>query len=345
MSIAKPQPAAGAGETTGKAALPGQGLLIRAARLPRLRMIQIALGVLWLVDGALQFQPYMFSADFLRDMAVNAQGQPGFIHATIITLVQVAMPYRVLFNASFAVVQVVIGLGLIVSPRTVRPALVLSFGWALVVWWVGEGLGLLFASGASPLTGAPGAVLLYALIGVLVWPAAEVPGAAHSVAAVRDLAGRVAWGSLWLLLAALMLLPFNSARNATQDTFSSAASSLGSGPLAALDTALAHLTAGRGLLVSVIAAWLMAEVGIMVLVDWHRNAALVAGAAIGVFLFLTSQFVGGILSGQGTDPNTGPLLVLFAALLWVRPLSVTRFVPWGRRPVPEPAGLGRVHHG
>jgi hypothetical protein len=269
---------------------------------------------------------------FLHLLADNAQGQPWIIHQTILTLAQVAMPYRVFFNACFALVQVAIGLGLIVSPRTVRPALVLSCAWALVVWWAGEGLGMLFKGTASPLTGAPGAVLLYALIGLLVWPASRVPGTVRRTAVVRDLGGRMAWGLLWMLLAGLMLIPFNSAPNATMNTFAGAASSIGSGPVAALDSALAGLTAGRGLLVSVIAAGIMAEVGVMVLVDWHRNVALVLGAAIGTFLFLTSEFLGGILTGQGTDPNSGPLLVLLAALLWLAPLSAsTARLPWPRR--------------
>ncbi len=35
---------------------------------------------------------------------------------------------------------------------------------------------MLFMNMAEPLTGAPGAVLLYALIGVLVWPSEKVAG-------------------------------------------------------------------------------------------------------------------------------------------------------------------------
>lgn len=279
----------------------------------------MVLGLIWLVDGALQLQPYMFSPAFLGVLiASNAQGQPAIIHAAIVQAVQIALPHRLLLNASFALIQIAIGLGLIVSPRTVRPALVLSFAWALVVWLMGEGLGMLFMGTASPLTGAPGAVLLYAVIGVLVWPSRRAP---HHVRAgsARDVAGRVLWAVLWFLLAALMLVPFNSAPNATRYSFAAAAAFLGSGPLAAVDTALATLTSGRGLPVSILSAAVMATVGVMVLIDGHRNTALVAGAAIGAFLFLTTEFLGGILTGYGTDPNTGPLLVLFAARLWMRP--------------------------
>lgn len=286
--------------------------------VPR-RAIQVALGVIWLVDGALQLQPFMFSPAFIRILvASNAQGQPPIVHDAIVAFVNLALPHPVLWNAGFALIQIAIGLGLVVSRRTVRPALVVSFAWTLVVWLVGEGLGMLAMGTASPLTGAPGPVVLYAVIGVLVWPTAKASGAARDRAKARDLAGRVAWALLWLVLAGLMLLPFNSAPNATRFNFAAAAAFIGSGPLAAVDAALAGLTAGRGLLVSLIATVTMAVIALAVLIDWHRNTALAAGAAIGVFLFLTSEFLGGILTGYGTDPGSGPLLVLFAALLWRR---------------------------
>lgn len=300
------------------------------------RVIQVALGLIWLADGALQLQPYMFGPDFLRDLiASNAQGQPGLVHAAIVDAVQIALPHPVLWNAGFALIQIAIGLGLVVSRRTVRPALALSFGWAAVVWLMGEGLGMLVMGTSSPLTGAPGAVLLYALIGVLVWPRGS-RGGGPDRALVSDLVGRLAWALLWLLLAGLMLLPFNSAPDATRYTFAAAAAFLGgSGPLAALDTALAGATAGDGLLVSIISAVLMAAVGLLVLVERARNGALAMGAAIGVFLFLTTQFLGGILTGYGTDPGTGPPLVLFAALLWARPPA--RHERTGGRPVALPS--------
>ena len=45
-----------------------------------------------------------------------------------------------------------------------------SFFWAFGVWFFGEGLGQLFTGSASALTGAPGSVLLYGLIGLMAWP-------------------------------------------------------------------------------------------------------------------------------------------------------------------------------
>jgi hypothetical protein len=42
------------------------------------RHVQLALGVLWLLDGLLQFQGYMYTHAFVRDaLAANAAGQTG----------------------------------------------------------------------------------------------------------------------------------------------------------------------------------------------------------------------------------------------------------------------------
>ena len=75
-----------------------------------------------------------------------------------------------LLNTIFATIQLLLGLGIAFRP-TVRVALAASVAWSLGVWWFGEGLGGVLSGGASPLNGAPGAVILYALLAVLLWPA------------------------------------------------------------------------------------------------------------------------------------------------------------------------------
>jgi hypothetical protein len=83
---------------------------------------------------------------------------------------------------------VLLGLGIAWRP-TVKLALGASVAWALGVWWFGEGLGGVLAGTASPVNGAPGAVLLYALLAVLLWPADRDPDAPF-VAARRGPARR-----------------------------------------------------------------------------------------------------------------------------------------------------------
>ncbi len=45
--------------------------------------------------------------------------------------------------------------------------------------------------------------------------------------------------------------------------------------------------------------------------------ALIVAAVLGL-LFWLAEGLGGIFTGQGTDPNTGPLLILLAACFWPR---------------------------
>jgi hypothetical protein len=282
------------------------------------RSVQITLGVLWLLDGLLQFQPYMFSHNFLaQTIGSMASGQPGLIEWTINTAVQIAAPYRIEFNALFALVQVAIGVGLIAGRRWVKPALAVSFAWAFVVWWFGEGLGMIPMGMASPLTGAPGAVLLYVLVGVMVWPTGKAPEtSAASAGPLGDYYARMVWGFLWLLLGVLMLQPVNRAAGAFSSTFSTAASS-SPGPFAGLNNGLASMFSGRDTLSAVVLAALFTVVGIAVFLNWRRNAFLVLGSVMALLIWITGEYFGGMFTGQGTDPNSGPLLVLLAATLWV----------------------------
>jgi hypothetical protein len=68
--------------------------------------------------------------------------------------------------------------------------------WSVAVWWFGAGLGGVLTGGANPLTGAPGAVILYALAAVLLWPPAhnqqKLPTHPRSVAETSPLGDTVA---------------------------------------------------------------------------------------------------------------------------------------------------------
>ena len=120
------------------------------------RVLQIILGLFWLLDAGLQFQPYMFGSGFTTTYLLNnAHNQPDVIRWIITNVGNFVGPHVAVWNTFFALIQVAIGLGLLFR-RTVRPALVVSFFWAFGVWFFGEGLGLLFTGSASALTGAPG---------------------------------------------------------------------------------------------------------------------------------------------------------------------------------------------
>jgi len=279
------------------------------------RKLQIALGLIWLIDGALQLQPFMFRRAFVTQIiAPNETGQPGLVAAPIKLAAHLIEPRIALFNLFAVTIQVLIGIGLIYRP-TVKAALLTSFGWALGVWWIGEGLGGLFTGTASPLTGAPGAALLYVLAGLIAWPQARCrTGRTAAGGLLGERGARTAWALLWLGSAALWLLPANRADEAVHDAVANAPS--GARWLSSLHTALAAASAGHGIAIAVGAASLSAAVGSAALLARYAKPALALSTSIGLIYLFIGQGIGGILTGSGTDPGTGPLIILLAVSLY-----------------------------
>ena len=144
------------------------------------RRLQLALGALWLLDAILQYQPVMFTRAFSQMLAAAAQGNPAFVSRPILWNAQLVGQHPVAINTAFATIQLLLALGIAWRP-TVRVALGASIVWALGVWWFGEGLGGVLTGTASPVSGAPGPVILYALLAILMWPrarSASTPGSA-----------------------------------------------------------------------------------------------------------------------------------------------------------------------
>ena len=139
------------------------------------RGAQTVLGLIWLLDGALQFQSFMYSRGFIQMLTAMSPGQPRWLASSINWGANIAAGNLGFYNTAFALIQVAIGVGLLYR-RAVKQALLASFVWALFVWWFGEAFGMLFMNVASPLTGAPGAAILYALIGLVIWPGGKVNG-------------------------------------------------------------------------------------------------------------------------------------------------------------------------
>jgi hypothetical protein len=309
------------------------------------RVLQIILGLFWLLDAGLQFQPYMFGRGFTTTYLLNnAHNQPDIVRWIITNIGNFVGPHVAVWNTFFALIQVAIGLGLLFR-RTVRTALAASFFWAFGVWFFGEGLGQIFTGSASALTGAPGSVLLYGLIGLMVWPRSarsegeetEPSGIASSPAA-RGIGGVVTpllvWCGYWSLAAILFLLP----NNRTPTSVSSAIVGMSPGEPSAyshfLDSFGTHF--GNG---GVGTTWLLAIgsliVGFGPLVFRRPTPFLATGGLLASFFWVSGQGLGGIFTGSGTDPNSGPLVVLLALAMapavlperevWLSPFSTALF--------------------
>ena len=103
------------------------------------RGLQIALGVLWIVDGLLQLQPFMFTHNFAEQViAPSASGQPGWVAWPVLHSAHLIGAHPVEINVVFALTQLALGAGFFL-PRTVRLAVVASIGWAAGVWFLGRG--------------------------------------------------------------------------------------------------------------------------------------------------------------------------------------------------------------
>jgi hypothetical protein len=249
----------------------------------RRRTLQITLGVIWLLDAALQFQPYMFTKAFVRDVILAvAPGNPAFVARPIIWAANLMLGHIVIANTAFATIQLLLAVGLFWRP-TVRLALAASIVWSAAVWWLGEGFGGVLAGSLDPFGGAPGAVVLYVLFAVLVWPRrdGEPETALASVAETGPLGAfraKATWAVLWVGLGC-------------------AAIGWHGGWDALVFAVLCGLAAAT------VALGTFARIGVI--------AAVFAGVAIWV-----AQDFGELLTGQATDPNSGPLLIVIAIAFW-----------------------------
>jgi hypothetical protein len=282
------------------------------------RSIQIALGLVWLADGLLQLQPKMFGTSFADSVIMpSAQGQPGVLSGAITDMAHLISVQPVFVDIVFAGVQLLIGAGLLFR-ETVKPALILSFAWALGVWSMGEGFGGILSGTASPLTGAPGAAVLYVAIGVFVWPrkkAADSAELAASEGLFRDRGGRAIWAVLWCGLGVLWLLPASSAGGALASALNAAASGE-PGWLTRMQLTVAHALGSGGTSVAVVAAILSFVIGLGPLLVRNYTIFLVAGVALALDCWVLGQSFGQIFTGMATDPNTGPLVLLLAVTIF-----------------------------
>ena len=285
------------------------------------RTLQIILGLFWLLDAGLQFQPFMFRSSFTTTYLLNnAQNQPDVIRWIITNVGHFVGPHVAVWNTFFALIQVAIGVGLLFR-RTVRPALAVSFFWAFGVWFFGEGLGLIFTGSASALTGAPGSVFIYGLIGMMAWPRSRTrqvtqqPVGMASSAAGQGIGGAttplLVWSGYWSLAAVLFLLP----NNRTSTSVSSAITGMSSGEPSAYShflNSFGNQFGGGG----VWSTWLLAIgsliVGFGPLLFRRPTPFLALGGLLSAFFWVSGQGLGGIFTGSGTDPNTGPLIILLA---------------------------------
>jgi len=319
---------------------------------PARRFLRIGLGLLWLVDGLLQAQPAMPAGFVAHTLTPRIITSPGW-------LVDLVQPFALAWThhpvaADAVTVSIQLGLGLLVllggRGLLARSALWASMFWSAVVWVGGEFFGGLFATGASWLSGAPGAILVYVMAAALLlvrwdrWSSGNAERLARRAAGVWMLAAAAVqalpWEGNWSGRG--LSVPFEMGAHVSQPTVFLA-------PI----TVASHLAQSQPVAINAAIVIILVTVGIGLLVS-SASTFVVAGITMCLATWWLAQDFG-VFGGLATDPNTALPLAVVLASGWARwpsraapsgrglehPVPVERLVPLERRP-PLRAGLTTV---
>src|SRR5258708_20589567 len=104
------------------------------------KALQRLLGVLWLIDGLLQFQPQMFTMNMVNGiMKPMLNGQPGLFEPSLQFIVNQTTLHLTAVNLLIGIVQVCLGLGFLFLPDPwVKELWIVSLLWAFIFWYGAE---------------------------------------------------------------------------------------------------------------------------------------------------------------------------------------------------------------
>jgi hypothetical protein len=293
------------------------------------RTLQRVLGALWLIDGLLQLQPQMFTMNMVNGiMKPMLQGQPGLFEPSLQFIVTQTTLHLTAVNLVIAIVQICLGLGfLLLSDRWVKELVIASIAWAFIVWYGGEGMSMLLTGQASILTGAPGAVLLYPLLGLAVYPRKQSRASSPGVPAkTRDdglLSRRfLRWvlAGFWCFAALLQLQP-NWWRPGQISQALGAMVGQGGLNTVLVDPVLQRLSNATAnievpLNIALIVVFLALGVGLALVREEQLRPFLIASIVMSIIFWYCSEAFGMILTGMATDFNSGLLVVVMALACW-----------------------------
>jgi len=144
---------------------------------------------------------------------------------------------------------------------------------------------------------------------------------------------RALWLALWGSLSYYALLAANRSPQGLHDLIKAMA--VGQPHwLSSLDNSAATLVAHRGLEFSIVLAIVLGVIALGPFLSvTAARATIVAAVVLSAVLWVVGQGFGDVFSGSGTDPNSGPLLMLVAAA----------FCRGGSEPPPPPSlSRGRI---
>lgn len=288
------------------------------------RLLRIGFGALWILDGILQMQSAMPLRLTGQVIAEAGAGSPVWLQDVLRWGATIWNNHPV--TAATAAVWIQIGIGVwllaVARGRWSRLGGLISIGWALSVWVLGEAMGGILAPGASWMFGAPGAVLFYAAAGALValpersWRDRRLGRAVLSCS-----------GVLLLAMAVLQAWPGNGFWQGNGGALQSMVTEMARTPqphaLSALLGDVAGFVGAYAVLLNLLVIATLGLTGVAFLSGRVRliRPALAAIAVLCLADWVLVQDLG-VLGGMGTDPNSAlPQLLLFLAgyLAFVHP--------------------------
>ena len=286
-----------------------------SAALTWRRKLQLVLAGLWVLDGLLKLQPFMFTKDFApMGLGEALDGAPGWLASPIRWASGIEQRNSISSMVAFALIELAVGFA-IAWPRTVKLGLAACMVWVPFLWFFAEGLGGLASGSPSPFD-APGASILYLTLAVLLWPV-EQGGLSEAARFIGSRAAQAVWVVLWGLLAFLAFLPANTAPGTFSDAIAGNVEGAPSGYVWLLDHAT-RAANGHGHALGIALGLALALVALSVLAPWPRavRAGVVLAVVLAALIWVFAQGLGMPFQGMGTDPDTGPLLALIAIAYW-----------------------------
>ena len=300
------------------------------------KTLQRILGVIWLIDGIIQLFPQMWTMNMVNGiMKPMLNGQPGIFEPSLQFIVNQTTLHLFEVNLLISVVQICLGLGfLFISDRWVKWLVFSSIVWALIVWYGGEGMNMLFTGTSSILTGAPGAVLLYPLLGLAVIPRAHSTTADASTTRRTGDDGllsrrvlRYILAGFWCFAALLQLQPYWWQQGQISQAIG-AMVGMGGWNSVLVDPILTQISNATAnietpLNIALIVVFLAIGIGLFVVKDEQVRPFLIASIIVSALFWYFSQAFGGIFTGMATDFNSGLLVVVISLACWPKAQSLS----------------------
>lgn len=260
------------------------------------RSMQTVLGLIWFFDGVFQLKPQMYSQAFTKQVILpTGQGQPAWISSLVNWGGHFVVGHLVIWNTLFALIQLAIGVAMIFNFK-IKQTIIASLVWSAIVWIFGEGAGQLFTGQSLLLNGAPGAVLIYGLVGISIFP--KTDGKAHEWRSHSIRFGQLSLAILLTIGFAMHLQPAYLTSNGLSQAI-------------ALPW-LANIIGNDGAITSIVLGVIELLLAVMMFFKFRLRVAVWGSVALFSMFWWVGQSFGQVFDPLATDFNSGLVMILLA---------------------------------